>query len=373
MTQTTNNATSPARRRLMATPAWVRRLRYWFSRENLREFVTTLGLVVPLTVLIWIWAEREQTLEGDVQLTVDVRSRNPGTVVSLVRGDDRGGPASVSVKVSGPKVGVDSLKAALSNDSTRSRIALDVADDVGADGTRDIAIQPLLDQQNLFRDYGITVRSTEPDTLKVRADPVVTEELRPTVPGDLAARVESVVTEPPTIRVRGSAAAIERLRKENKLRAELDLAGRTELRDREPGSEVPVSNVAVKPLDAAGVTLETPSVSRATLVFSKSKEGELQSVVVNYSVPSGLRAQVRVEQATQSNVKISGPPDVILQLQRAEGDARPYLVVRITRDDLNKKFKRTPTFANLPVGVKAVEGSVTAVDVTVTETSDGAR
>ena len=375
MTQTTNNPTSPARRRSMATPAWVRRMRYSFSREKLREFATTLGLVVPLTVLIWIWAEREQTLERDVQVTVDVRSRNPGTVVSLVRGDEKPGPASVTVNVSGPKVGVDSLLDAISRDTGRGRISLEVNDDVGADGTRDVPIQPLLDQQNLFRDYGVTVRSTEPDTLKVRSDPVVTEELRPSLPDAIATRVESIMTQPPTIRVRGSAAAIERLRKAGRLRAELDVAAdRPELRDREPGQSVSLENLPIRPLDAAGVTLEPSTVTLATLKLSQTLEGELQAVVVNVSQPSGLKARVGLSPEVLPAVKIVGPPDVLRQLTLAEGNARPYASVRITRDDvIARTGTRRPTIENLPPGVKAVEASIPEVSFDVSATTEEPR
>ena len=373
MTEPTNQATSPARRRLMATPGWLRRMRYSLSREKLREFAMTLGLVVPLTVLIWIWAEREQTQEREVQVTVDVRSRNPGTVVSLARADDRGGPAPVMVKLSGPKVGVDALEDLMRNPA-RSRVTLDVADDVGPDGTRDVAIQPLLDQQGMFRDFGITVRSTEPGTLKVRADALVTEELRPTLPASIANLVDSVVTDPPAVRVRGSAAVIERLRKQDKLRAELDVATRPELKNRLPLSTVSLSNVTIRPLDALGVTLETPAVATATVKFSQAGEIELPSVVVNVSQPSGLGARVRLTEPTLKRVRIVGPPDVLRQLKLAEGDARPYASVRISRDDVPKSGgKRMPTIENLPEGVKAVPESLAEVTFDVSETTDEGR
>lgn len=379
MSKAADNATSSARRRTLATPAWLRRLRYSFSREKLREFITTMGLVVPLTALIWIWAEREQTLERDVQVTVDVRSRNPNAVVSLARADDKIGPVSVSVKLSGPKVGIDALLAALSSDATRGRVMLEVPDDVGADGTRDVAILPLLDQQNLFRDFGITVRSAEPDTVKVRADAVVTQDLRPTLPADIATRVESIETEPASIRVRGSALVIERLKREGKLRAELDVSAYPNLRESEPGKPVVLPNLTVRPIDASGVTLETLVVSKATLKFAQVREGELRSVVVEVGQPAGLNYKYDATPKILPGVRIVGPPDLLRQLALAElnppanRESLPYASLRLRRDDLGKTFKRTPLLMNLPPGVRAVEGAMPEVTVVVDPTPDEAR
>lgn len=352
--------------------SWFRRLRYALTRENLREFATTMGLVVPLTVLIWIWAEREQTLEREVTLSVDVRSRNPATVVQLVRGDrPDGGAANVSVKLSGPKANIDQLIDTLSRDTSRGRVVVDLAEDAGDGGTKDVALQPLLDQQNLFRDHGISVRAADPDTLRVRVDPLVTEEIRPSLPADWASRVESVVTDPPTVRVRGSRAALEQLKAADKLRVDLDLSNQPALRENEAGATVTLKGVAVRPPDAPGVTLEATSVASATLRLSQSREGELPSVVVNFLQPGGLKARVRIEPSTLQGIKIVGPPDVLRQLALAEGDKRPYAAVRITRSDLDTSGTRVPMLINLPPGVRAVEGSIPQVRFDVTSAEDG--
>lgn len=370
--------TSRARRRALATPAWVRRVRYWFSPENLKEFATTLGLVVPLTVLIWIWAEREQSQDAELQFVVDVRARNPGKVVSLA-GDDaatRPRPVPIVVKISGPKVGVDAIREQIASDRAKAQITLEVPDDIEENGARDVAVQPLLDQQALFRDSGITVKSAEPDTVKVRSDTIGTLELTPSLPADLAARVEAVVTSPAKVRVRGASQVIERLKGTDKLRAELDLAAHPALKDAQPGDRKgPLDNVPIRPIDVAGVTLETKTVSGVTLTFSQTREGLLEAVVVNVSQPAGLRARATFDPPSLVNVKIAGPPDLLKKVAEAKDDDRPYAEVRIGRADQRPDqahtFTRPAFFRNLPEGVRVLDPP--PIRVTVEAATDDGR
>jgi hypothetical protein len=369
--------TTRARRRALATPAWLRRVRYWFSPENLKEFAGTLALVVPLTVLIWIWAEREQSKDDELQFTVDVRARNPNKIVTLAgNGSDdaaaRPRPQPVVVRISGPKVGVDAIREQIASDRSKAQITLEVPDDFEDNGTRDVAVQPLLDQQAIFRDTGITVKSTEPDTVKVRSDAIAYVELTPTLPAELAARVDALVTQPAKVRVRGAAQTLPRL--EGKLRAELDLSAYPGLRDAQPGTTSrPLDNVPIKPIDIAGVTLETTTVNGVTLTFSQAREDVLASVVVNVTQPVTLGARVRFEPTNLLNVRISGPPDLLRQVAMAKDEDRPYAEVRVTRADLGKSFNRPPVFRNLPEGVRVLDPNATPIHVEVDAATDESR
>src|SRR4051794_17925404 len=77
--------------------------RWWrntFTRANLLEAVKNLAWVGPLTILIWVWAEREQTQEivlNDVP--VQVMSSDPSR---FVKGD-----AHVSLRLKGPQATLD--------------------------------------------------------------------------------------------------------------------------------------------------------------------------------------------------------------------------------------------------------------------------
>ena len=367
----TTTLTSRARRRARATPAWIKNLRYAFSPENLREFVTTLALVVPLTVLIWVWAEREQTAEYKPILTLGVHALNPSRSMSIVDATGDGRPVNVGVTLVGPKSGVDALRDAINRDASHARITLEVPDDVDPTGTRDVNIQPLLDEQKLFREYGVTVKSAEPNTLKIRSDDLVTRDLTVSVPAEFTGRVESFVGEPMTVRVRGPEALIVKLAASGTLRADLDVASLVARHDAEPGATIPPGSVALRPI--AGVTFEPAQVGDVRLQFSQAEQGELRSIVVYVAQPARLRARVTVDPPLLTSVKIAGPPDVVRQLQSKEGDARSfYAQLRIDRADLGQSGTRPTTIVGLPAGVRVVdEASIPPVRFDVAPAADG--
>ena len=61
-----------------------------FTRENIISNLKTLAWVVPLTLLIWIWAEREQVQPAkDVSVPFELVSSDPNRIVSLKPPQDK--------------------------------------------------------------------------------------------------------------------------------------------------------------------------------------------------------------------------------------------------------------------------------------------
>src|SRR2546425_10231277 len=61
-----------------------------FTRENVISNLKTLAWVVPLTLLIWIYAEREQVATTkDVAIPFDLVSVDPNVSVALNRAQDK--------------------------------------------------------------------------------------------------------------------------------------------------------------------------------------------------------------------------------------------------------------------------------------------
>src|SRR5215212_8683287 len=55
-----------------------------FTRDNIVSNLKTLAWVVPLTLLIWIYAEREQVAPAkDVSVPFELTSPDPGRIVTL--------------------------------------------------------------------------------------------------------------------------------------------------------------------------------------------------------------------------------------------------------------------------------------------------
>src|SRR5438876_12334266 len=67
-----------------STVSELRRWRENITREQVISNLKTLAWVVPLTLLIWIWAEREQVATTkDVAAPFELVSVDPNRVVSL--------------------------------------------------------------------------------------------------------------------------------------------------------------------------------------------------------------------------------------------------------------------------------------------------
>src|SRR5438309_5499896 len=76
------------RRRLSsATRAWARDT---FSKRQLISSLKSLAWVAPLTILIWIYAEREQlAVATNVQVTVDVKRTVDDRIIRVLDPTDR--------------------------------------------------------------------------------------------------------------------------------------------------------------------------------------------------------------------------------------------------------------------------------------------
>jgi hypothetical protein len=73
-----------------------------FTMENLLSGLKTFAWVAPLTILIWVYAEREQVVQKEVTIPIAVKSTDPGRIVSLRPGDE-----SIVAFIEGPRLAVD--------------------------------------------------------------------------------------------------------------------------------------------------------------------------------------------------------------------------------------------------------------------------
>src|SRR5580765_6069993 len=76
------------------------------TRENIVSNLKTLAWVVPLTLLIWIWAEREQVQPAkDVAVPFELTSGDPNRVVSLKGAQD----SNLVLELAGPQARLQEL------------------------------------------------------------------------------------------------------------------------------------------------------------------------------------------------------------------------------------------------------------------------
>src|SRR5688572_6820727 len=91
-------------RGMAATRRWARDT---FSREQFVAALKQLAWVAPLTLLIWVYAERaQQTTVADVRFAVEVQSNNPHAYVQLLEPSD----GYASADLTGPRSQLEKLR-----------------------------------------------------------------------------------------------------------------------------------------------------------------------------------------------------------------------------------------------------------------------
>ncbi|HXE56107.1 MAG TPA: hypothetical protein VN541_23985 [Tepidisphaeraceae bacterium] len=179
--------------------------RFWarstFSRESLISSFKSLLWVAPLTVLIWIYAEREQLVtQPMVGVAIEAPSAEAGRVVSLV-----GLPGGiVHVELRGPQAGVDQAKEWLES----RQVPLEVDHNL-SEGEHEINLQAELNQLQQVAKNGVTVERCDPPSVMVNVDPMTDVEVEVRVrPEDLRRLVGPPVFTPSKVKVIGPRSVI---------------------------------------------------------------------------------------------------------------------------------------------------------------------
>lgn len=357
--------------RTSRTARGMQKVREFMRPDHLREFGSTLALVAPLTVLIWVWAEREQTVgskESPEKQTfqIAVRSGGVGQSVALAQGQGD----SILVGFTGPKVGLDAMKESMLRDASKRRLVIDVGDTFEPGQPYPVPIDAALNQQKIFRDNGLTVVSAEPSVVQVFVDRQVERDVPVRLPPELTDAVAQATFEPKTVKVRGPERTIKQLEANGALKAELDVSNLAELRNR-PGAKVELPQVPLRPIEGAStVSFDTSSIAKVTLQLSQEEQGELRSVVVFVSKPAGLNVTTTVTPLVLTGVKVTGPSEALRLLREEKVTPAPSAVLTITLDDKGThEGTRVPTIVNLPPGVRVIPASVSPVTFDVLESS----
>src|SRR5687768_17247160 len=76
-----------------------------FARHHVGEFLKTMIVVAPLTVLIWVYAERSQVTEETAQIALDFRASDPSKLAASVVD-----PSPLMLELKGPNNQISNLK-----------------------------------------------------------------------------------------------------------------------------------------------------------------------------------------------------------------------------------------------------------------------
>src|SRR4051812_39236113 len=147
-----------------------------FTRDNIISNLKTFAWVIPLTFLVWVYAEREQIATyKDEPLPFELVSVDPNRIVTLSRGDK-----NLIVDLQGPQARVQDVlqKIRGGQNETPRGIRLEVDPSLSANKEHEINAAALLRSQKIFSDYGLTVLGCQPVWLLVKIDELVERDAK---------------------------------------------------------------------------------------------------------------------------------------------------------------------------------------------------
>jgi hypothetical protein len=334
--------------RLAASEA--RRFKREFTRENVGSFFKTLAWVIPLTVLIWVYAVREQ--EGarpDVSVAIEIKSTDPSRTAMLVS------PSTnvILCTLYGPRSKVDQLVNTLSP-NTPLVIDIDASQPIGNDPINTLAA---IANNARFKENGITVQKSSPEFLTVAVDSVLDETVPVVAPADLPT-LQDVTFTPAKVKVTGPSRVLSELKAANNgnLSVTADLARLPVLHDAGPHA-LPV---ALSPLGLDGNIKIEPNTVMATLtVKNEDVAYDAANVPVEILAPPSVIEKYRIvpenNQFLLPSLKLLGPRAKIDDLKSRMDQGKSPLIAALPVDDLSSAANPRPTplmILRLPDGVR---------------------
>jgi hypothetical protein len=342
------------------------RVRSWarntFSRESLLSSVRSLAWVVPLTVLIWVYAEREQVAtQSNFGFTVDVHSTDPSRIVTLR--SPAGGIIHADLR--GPQGGIDEVKKWLDSEP----VALDVDRNFSPGEMHQINADVLNNQQHL-KQAGVTISNCVPNELMVYVDAL--EEMDnvkvSATREDLNKLAAPPVFTPDRIKITGPHSVLKDARERARSRGQefvayADLSQFAEMNQegKHTLSSVPVAT-SVK-IDNTDVRLSPTTVS-AQIEVRQVAEYKLDVVAIFAGYPeldpAAPAAKYQAKwPSTITNVEVVGPPDEIERLkQQAQGFRATFLIDDFTNPTEKHEATVYLVLPHLP-GIKPKNGDLT--------------
>jgi hypothetical protein len=180
-----------------------RRLQRSMTRANFNAFLKTMAWVAPLTILIWVYAEREGTAtQPDVEIHVGVEQM-PNRVLTVLYPPDKG----FVLELSGPRTRIEHVNDMINRNFTIKPI---LAEDTPTPFSTQVPVTSLIGNITEFKNEGISVIRCVPEYMTVSVDTLVQKEL-PVRLGAGATNIVQATFNPPTIKVSGASEAMKKL------------------------------------------------------------------------------------------------------------------------------------------------------------------
>lgn len=341
------NGESPAREFRRAVRNWARNT---FNRDQLRESLKSLAWVAPLSILIWVYAERQQVRPAERRsIPFEIRTNDSRQVVEVLVPSEK----VITANLEGPQAMLENLTRELEPSSGHPAVI--VLPESYASGKEHFIPARVIRDTELFRNSGVFVSDESPATLRVRIDKLVDVDVEIKPPIGMENFVSPPVFEPRSVKLTLPQALKDKATSGGEtLAVYADLGRFDEIRT--PGTktlnEVPLL-LPASIRDEANVTLSRDRVTASVDVRNAERQSKIDSLPIWPLYPPNLLGKfvVKMDADFIQNVVITGPRDLIDQIDAGTIEPRPKAILEVTRDDLGKTVSRKLRF-DLPAGVK---------------------
>lgn len=315
------------------------------------EFSRTMLIVVPLTLLIWIYAERAQNRDDAVRTLLGVTIADPKLTASLT--DSAESPVTISLN--GPRGQIDQLKARIEANSVDRRLGVVVPPADATVGEKPVDLTRLLNADPLFSGSGVLVTKTEPSQVRVTVDTLVPREAKVVLPGDLSVTLLNVTFDPPVITVRGPSQAMNSQFGTGEATVAVDVTnlGST------AGTGPRMQDVPLVPPRDSRLSYSVPRVRMSFEVGSTVEDFRIPTVGILIERPLGEDGTTKVimrRGPVINNVQIRGPASAIARYRGDQPDAILRAVLPIQPDDAGRTdIRRAVKFSGLEPGVTVID------------------
>lgn len=323
------------------SPAWVRRLRRYFTREALIDFLKTFMWVAPLSVLIWVYADRNTTVRrANLPIGFDVVSTDPTRVITIVRGAER----TVTAELSGSKTAIETVENQLPTYQAKVKIGPEVTL-----GPQNYPLTSAIRNASLFQDNALAVSNVSPASIEIIVDELIKKQVDVVPPEGIENLADAPEFVPAQVTITGPRRVLEAAN----LEVIADFSRSAELR--QPGQHRILAAVRPSIVDEH-VSIEPQAVNAIVTVKQEDETFALSSVAVKVALFRTDLDQYRVEcNDVIHNVRVSGPPDQIRRLKPGATNRFAYFaVLSIEAGEKPDQALQKPLEMILPEGVRVV-------------------
>lgn len=324
--------------------------------------VRNLVWVVPLTILVWLYAEREQFDSQRVTIPITISTERQDRIATIISPM----PSNLVVDLKGPRSRIEQARQDL---SARQGIQILVPAQTPVGKEVALASQAAIENDPVFLNNGVTVKAPEPQSITVKIDEMHPGlEVRPQVSPDILSRLDAPPTfDPPVVKIVGPRSLVTDAKDPPIVMAEI--------------SEQVLPKIGSADIPTVTLTLKHPNELLKIVPLTLKARVRIKSAIASYTLssvpvfvmgPPALMEKYRVVFPNGPfipRVTFLGPEDQISRIRNNE--IIPKAVLEIRQEDATQHLPRSPSSFILPADASEVkvsdEDKTRTIDFTLVE------